>query len=40
MAIGRDSQPRLLTEDGSSLIFSKREIVWLENHSMLPVLMP
>lgn len=40
MAIGQDSQPRLLTEDGSSLIFSKREIVWLENHSMLPVLMP
>jgi hypothetical protein len=40
MAIGQDGQPRLLTEDGSSLFLSTREIVWLENHSLLPVLVP
>jgi hypothetical protein len=40
MAIGQDGQPRLLTEDGSSLFLSTRDFLWLDQFQLLPVLVP
>jgi hypothetical protein len=40
MAIGQDGQPRLLSEDGSSLFLSTRDFLWLDQFRFLPVLVP
>jgi hypothetical protein len=38
LALGQDSEPRLLTHDGSSLILSTREFLWLDKFSFLPIM--
>ena len=34
LALGQDSEPRLLTHDESSLVLSTREILWLDKFSL------
>ena len=37
LALGQDSEPRILTHDDASLVLSTREIIWLDKFSLLPI---
>lgn len=36
LLLGGDEEPRLISQDGASLIFSTREIRWMDNFSFVP----